>query len=438
MILKDNMSSVLLKSNIGLEIEFYSKHEVDKTSTLLSRLLTKKISVEDKAHSDFQPTQHHFKIEPDMSGGQGLLELVTGSMPYDEARLTIIRVLKWVQENGSTGDRTGLHINVSFDDGEFGQTFLSHMNILKFILEFDEDYVYKSFPSREGLVYSKSIKTIIPNDKYHFDNLDNINPHHFIVPSEKYYGINFEKLQKNYLEFRYLGGNKYEHKISDILNMVDHFVSQLYTSAKDREFTDENKNDLVLILRRHKRVTDAYRNFDDFHKLFPDIGILIDMDSDDRRIDSYWGTLQDRIYEIMVNTKVKEGFINYDSDTGRIQLKQMDLTESFKIEGLDLIECKVSGVVTKCDIYECELINAECTEINLFKASTGLKCKIHNSYVNQTVKLKDCYVYGKNGLMNGEMTGGIFREGRMTPLSKFIDVEIVEFEKISTKYNVSY
>ena len=64
-----------------------------ETQKSLSQLLGKKIRVEDKAHSDFQPTVDEFKLEPDMSGGKGLVELVTGATPYRNARIIIIKYL---------------------------------------------------------------------------------------------------------------------------------------------------------------------------------------------------------------------------------------------------------------------------------------------------------------------------------------------------------
>jgi len=52
--------------------------------------------------------------------------------------------------------------------------------------------------------------------------------------------------------------------------------------------------------------------------------------------------------------------------------------------------------------------------------------------------LDDCYVYGKNSLMNGTMKGGIFREGRITNLSKFEGTEKVEYEKLKTRVDVKH
>jgi hypothetical protein len=80
-------AEVLNASQMGIEFEFYSNLELDETHKSVSEILGRKIKLEDKAHSDFQPSADVFKMEPDMSGGAGLIELVTGPMPYRSARL---------------------------------------------------------------------------------------------------------------------------------------------------------------------------------------------------------------------------------------------------------------------------------------------------------------------------------------------------------------
>mgnify|MGYP003119947997 CR=1 FL=1 len=113
---------ILLDSLVGVEFEFYSEKSAEEAAKELSNILSKKIRVEEKAHSDFKPTDKEFKIEPDMSGGKGLMELVTGALPYDKARLMIINVLNWVSNNGYTTDKSSIHLNISFDPKKTGRS----------------------------------------------------------------------------------------------------------------------------------------------------------------------------------------------------------------------------------------------------------------------------------------------------------------------------
>ena len=156
--LKSTKEQILNSAQIGVEFEFYSNHSLKETQDALSKLLNRKIQLEDKAHSDFVPDDKVFKMEPDMSGGKGLIELVTGPIPYRNARIIIVKMLDWIDQNGYTNDRASIHLNMSFKTEYLEDALMvSKMNVLKFILEFDEAQVYNFFPSREGSTYAKSI-----------------------------------------------------------------------------------------------------------------------------------------------------------------------------------------------------------------------------------------------------------------------------------------
>jgi len=247
-----NDSNILQNALIGVEFEFYSNLSIEDTSKQIGELIGKKIRIETKAHSDFEVTQDEFKIEPDMSGGAKLMELVTGALPYFAARLMIIKVCDWIDKNGYTNDRSSIHLNLSFDKNKIENKYrISKMNVLKFILEFNEDQVFKFFPKREDSAYAKSIKFILPKEDTHLFNSNYINSQNFIFPDSKYYGVNFEKRHKNYLEFRYVGGKDWQKKTSTILHLVDLFLMQVWRSTENNDFTQLNAVELYQYLCRN-------------------------------------------------------------------------------------------------------------------------------------------------------------------------------------------
>jgi len=438
MLLNEQTLNVLLNSKIGYEFEFYSNYSPEETGEKLSKYLDKKISVFDESHNDFKVTTDHYKIEKDYSGGKKLIELVTAAIPYQEARITLIKVLKWIKENGNTNSRCGLHFNISFND-KLGSSFLVRLNRLKFILDFDEDKIFKDYPDRINSVYAKSIKYVIPVDKLSFETAKNVNQNDFIFPTEKYYGVNFLKLEKNYLEFRYLGGDGYETKTDKLLATQDLFIESLYKAAANPAFSQDDKKKLNKILNKHKNVIEAYTSFDKFKENFPNIGLLVNMDTDDRNIDTFWSKIRERIFELLTEGGLTKGVINYDSDSGKMQVKDADFQNSFKLEGIDIVDCtKVRGIINKCDIFNSSLEGAEVYESNLFDNCKTLNSKLKDCYVNRTSVLVDSYFCGNNGVMNGSMKGGIFREGKITDMSKFDGTEVVEYEKIIPGVNAKY
>jgi hypothetical protein len=194
--IKENTKEEILSYGlVGIEFEFYSNLSPEKTGKAFEKLTDKKIRVEDEAHSDFVPTDKEWKLEKDMSGGAGLLELVTGPVKYKSSRKVIIDVLKWIEENGYTTSKCSIHLNVSFDT-ELTQKpgLISQMDPLKFVLNFNEGEVYKLFPNRKNSVYAKSIKWIMPRTEANYFNGQHVNPHIFDFGKEKYYGV----ILKNY------------------------------------------------------------------------------------------------------------------------------------------------------------------------------------------------------------------------------------------------
>jgi hypothetical protein len=423
--------NAIYASKIGLEFEFFANEGLDEVKHNLSNVLNKQIRIEEKAHSEFTPTDEIFKLEPDNSGGTGMIELVTGPMPFVESKLIIAKTLKWIRENGSTNDRCSIHINVAFDGKKLGTlTNVSSLDIGKFVLNFNEDAVYEAFPNRKDSVYAKSIKFIVPLSGMTQPSPATISWRNYMFVSEKYYGVNFSKIPKNYIEFRYLGGKDYEKKYNTIMNMTEHFVLSLYDSLVNPKYNQQDLKVLETILEKHSGVVDSYKDYQTFKKKFPKIHLMVDLKTADQIVETFYPKMRETIFELLTKAGLKEGLINYDADSGRMQLKNAELMKCFEIKGIDIVDSKVQGNILNCDIFSSELINSSLFESNIFGATDVSDSKIEDSYVSKNVMCKDSYVFGIRGVFSGEMEGGIFRKGRATEMAKFENTEIIEIEKI--------
>jgi hypothetical protein len=252
----------------------------------------------------------------------------------------------------------------------------------------------------------------------------------YMFVSEKYYGVNFSKLSQNYIEFRYLGGKDYEKKYNTIMNMTEHFVLSLYESLVNPIYNAEDIKNLDVILEKHSSVVKSYKTYKSFKRQFPKVKLMVDLKTYDQIVETYFPKMREQVFELLTKAGLTEGLINYDSDTGRMQLKGAELMKCFEIKGIDIVDSKIQGNVIGCDIFSTELVNASMTECNLFGATDVVDSKIEDSYVSRNVMCKDSYVFGARGVFSGEMDGGIFRKGRATDLAKFENTEIIEIEKI--------
>ena len=432
--LNEANKDILLKAFCGIEFEFYSNHSVEQTAEMLGKVLNRKVRVEEKAHSDFKPSDREFKIEPDMSGGAGLMEMVTGALAYTDARLIIIKTLAWIQENGYTTDRAGIHLNVSFDKKQVGANFITHMNTLKFILDFKEDQVYKFFPERRDLVYAKSIKYILPkNELFNFDE-NHISKQQFKYPDTKYYGVNFLKQNDGYLEFRYLGGKDYEKKTTTILHLLDLFLIQSWNTCTNPDLNELNRLELRRIMNKMKPTYDLYKDHRNF-KNFQNIKFTLDLSPDGgnrgETIDMYWDQIKEQVIKLITEGGLIEGHINYDTDRSKVQVKDGKLMAAHNLSGYEFVDCEIRGEIKRSDLYRCKIEGADLQSCNLFQSTSIKGSKVQSCYTHASCTLEDCYVFGVDSIFKGKMKAGIFREGGYSEKhAQFDGTEIVNSTKI--------
>jgi len=308
---------------------------------------------------------------------------------------------------------------------------MSKLDIGKFVLNFDEDRVYEAFPNRKDSVYAKSIKFIVP-----LSGMTQSSPgknvwRNYAFVNDKYYGINFTKIPKGYIEFRYLGGKDYEKKYSTILSMTEHFITSLYETLVNPNYTEDDLKLLDSVLEKHRHVIESYKTYKVFKEKFPDIHLMIDLKTEDQIVEMFYPRIREKIFELLTKADMKEGLINYDADSGRIQIKDAKLMRCFEVKGIDIVDSVIQGNIINCDIFGCDIKNSSVFESNLFGATVVEDCKIEESYVSKNVVCEDSYVFGKRGVFSGEMVGGIFRQGRATNFARFSkDTEVIEIEKI--------
>lgn len=426
-------NSVLNTALVGIEFEFYSNYSIEETQKRVSELLDRKIQVETKAHSEFQPDEKVFKMEPDMSGGKGLIELVTGAMAYRNARIVISKMLKWIDENGYTTERSSIHLNLSFDKKYLeDKNTISKMNTLKFILEFNEEQVYKLFPNRENSIYAKSIKWVMPkHESFYFDD-NSISINNFNFPNTKYYGINFDKKIKNYLEFRYVGGKDYQKKKDTIIYLLDRFITQMWKSCFHTEFTDTNKLELKKILNKNLPYREILKDYKNLKKYFPNIDLMVDLQETDSIIRLQWDRIKHKVVSALSNGGMVEGIINYDSDLGAIQVKDGKFPVCYELTGFDLVECEISGNVFTSNLYRCKVDKSALEYCNAYQGTEVTDSKIKSSYVNGSCTATNCYIFGRDGVFKGKAVGGIFREGFIDNNTRFDETEVVVSKKINS------
>lgn len=418
-------------ANIAFEFEFYTDLDAAEIAQLLKKATKKKIVVCAKYHTDLETTAEIWKIEPDMSGGASMLELITGPMKFLEAMTMLSSVCAFIDKNGWTDDKCGIHINMSFDMKSLpvGYNPMNKISKLKLCLGVDEEMIYKLWPDRKGSMYARSMRAIYPLNKFAFnDSFDDVNPEFYHIPDNKYYGLNLTKLTKNYIEARYLGGTNYEKKVQKISPVISMLGNLILSAMESNNFSVTEKAELKKIVVKHKKFVDSFSTLDLVLLNYKNLRILVDLKGEYETVKSFYSTIREKLFDLIVDCQLKRGLLNYDSDASVYQGKDMILKEG-EVKQMELVNCKVSGDITKCSMYDCTVTKSHVVDSEFISGNEVKECKIVGSPVTTTRnKFTDCYIDNKNFPVDGVIKGGVIKSGDISTQAE-IDKDVIIVSK---------
>jgi hypothetical protein len=418
-------------SLISIEIEFYSKENESSVRMQLSSTSNRKVLRSDILMEPIMPNFDFLKLEQMASKKY---RISSGFIPYSEARLLTYKIFDWIKTNGKTSWDCDFSFSVMFNDfGMMGTPNISRLNILKMILHYPENSVYDLFPERKSFPRSKSIKNIYPSSKFYIDTPSSLSSNSFTFPLRKYYGIDFTSLDSGSLRFRYLGGSDYHEKIEDCFKVIDLSIDCLRHCLKNSDLSDLEKNNLEDILESNQKIIDSYASAEALKKNFPNITLMSDLTTHAQIVDTMYPYIRDKIFKLLSESRMTKGFINYDSNQGKLQIKDTVISNAYLLDDVDIFDSKITGNISNCDIFSSQLSNSDIFTSNLFNKSKAVNSFFDNSYLNNNSTLIDCDIMGMNTIISGIVDGGRLISGKVvTRQAKISDLtEIISFEKIS-------
>lgn len=364
-----------------------------------------------KKSTGLKPTSSNFVLKRDYSGGRDMNEIVTGPLPYEEARLVIIKVLDWIRNNGWTDAKCSIHLNISFNPVLSGlKTDVMHIEPLKLVLSYDEKYVYDRFPDRKYNVYARSIYQVFPVNKFVYQSTaENLDPANFIVPDEKYYGINFTKRVLNYLEVRYVGGKDYEKKTAKILEVLDYSILKIYDALLNPSIDALESAKLRSMVVDMKKVIETFSSPQKFFINYPKMTVLVDMKGSIEIIKSYWTTIREQLYSLIIMAGAKEGIFNYDTDLGKAQLKNSVLRNAHELRNFELFDCDFTGSAYDTLFFRCKILNSRLNNCSLIEAVDADNTMLEDTNALSNSVLTNCYINCPDDIIDCKITGGVIR-----------------------------
>ncbi len=422
-------SEIFNSFDIELCFEFNSYYSVQKTASLLGSHLNKMIdTTNDKL---FTPNEHTFQLRCNSIFANPYCNLKTGKLQYQEARFVIIKMFEQLREYGFTGPDNFVRVKLSTSGNQQMIPMITNIDRLKFILDFDESFTHVKFDNLKDSAFVRSMYNIVPINK-RLTDIEHINSSAFTIPNGSIYGIDFTKFAEGSIGFNYIGGVNYEKKTIEALDVLDYYMLAIAKTTADKNYNKDHLNKLNTILDDIRDVLQGYEGPAEFKKQFPDIKLTVDLTTGEQVLKSFWDKIKDKIFDLLANSDIKVGQLNYDTHLSRMQIKDMDFT-SYNLVDYEIVDCKIhDSAIGNCNIYRTEIKDTRIERTNLYGNTELLRCKAKDNFFNKSVTAKDCYVWGKSTVFNGEMDGGVFKEGNKGRFSTFKpNVKIVKYTEIA-------
>lgn len=417
---------------IGFEFEFYNDKSLEETKLILENLFKKNIHIFNEGHSDFIVDSKNYKLERDYSGGKKMFEFITGPELYNDALYVYETFIDYLKKNCYTTEKSAIQINISF----INENLQFSLNKLKFILDMDENFVYEGFENRKNNLYAKSIKKIIPNNIQLNETIDIFDSSNYIIPNSKYYGVNFDKLKQNYLEFRYLGGKDYQFKDSIIKEKMNYFI-KLTEKSINGELTKQNKDFLMSESNSLRNNQIYYKNFQNFKRGFPNLKLYANLIESENYVSLYFDNkMRKSLTKLIVENNITEGVINYNSDSGLFELKDMKIYDPINLEKIDLINCDIyNGNLINVNLFHSRVHGCNITNCATYENSYINNSKLINTYISSMSEINNSYIAGQSRetVIMGKLNDCIFRSGSITNESytKSVNTEFIDYTFIN-------
>ena len=207
--------------------------------------------IEDRVFDEFSVEE----IEDIDSEAGTVVEVITAPLDIEDTIDVMKRMFDFIEDNGSTSNVTGMHINVSYRDARFDK---ENVDPLKMMLLVNENYMSDQFSPRQyvdRMFKYFSREEVIRNLAHAYANegFDGLEREtRSLIPTEtKYQAINFANLgsmESSRIEFRFPGGADY-HKQESLLEWHVLRLCYMVLILFEEDFLyEEYKKDLIRFL----------------------------------------------------------------------------------------------------------------------------------------------------------------------------------------------
>lgn len=403
-----SIQEVYNNTYLGFNFEFYSSKKTEFIAEDLSKSLGKQVMITGSAKT--VPTWSNAVLLKEYNGKRPRYQLKIAPQDYFSLGPALQGILEWINNNAALDYSTKLSVDLSFNHRNL-QTLstVSNMDIGKMILKIDENYLYERFPEMKQSPFALSIKRIIP-----FDGFINVsNPLHslntsFQLPIAEYYAIDFTEQTMGNLRFNYIGGSNYSEDPNKVNESIKYYIFSTYQVLNSQGYTPEMQYELKKLTEEYSKMRRSYYEPEYFINEYKDIRISVNLNRSEQITKTYWNKLRDPLLKLVLESDLRKGDFNLDTDEGRLELRGAELN-GVKIKGFHLVECQIKGFVENCKIWQSKIYNSRINKSVLVSGNDIETSLIESSRVDRSNVIDRSYIVNTGEIINCEVNESIIK-----------------------------
>lgn len=389
-------------SKIGFEFKGQFTDDENVLLEQLKNVLNRKVTFSNIEYKLLEPTDNTAVMIQDGN----FYEIKTPMYSYFEALFIMPKILDFLKGLKEIKN-SYLYFRIGFDP-DFCD--ISQLNVMKFVLEFKEDYILKNIKNLTTDGSLEKLADIKPRNlesctEYVQKELDSLK-----YEENEVYGLNFNTVTLGYITFKYAEEIDYRKKWEELIKCINHTIITLYNASTYTQYTEEEQKQLDEMEENYKDIFDSFSCYELFKEKYQKIKLTSDLDNDTSIINVIYPSIKDKLFDIVIRNNIKTAKINYDTDISKLQLKDLELKKCYHLSGVDIVDSELENCSIKdCDIYDTKINKSTINHCNLFGFANCKDSKFKDSFISRNIKLTDCHVFGALGKMGGTMKGGSLR-----------------------------
>lgn len=393
--------SITGNSLIGFEIGGSFKKNEDELILLLSPILNRDILYSNIEYKLLEPTDKNAVLVKD---GEDYI-IKTPLYNYFEAIYIMPKLFEYVCSNLDKNDRNYIYLKLGFNDS----VNLSNLNITKFVLNFNEKFILDNIVDMTKNGSIERLSDFKPDSIENCSStiqkqLDGLKYNDF---ADNNYGIDFGNIKLGYIILKYLSKIDYNKKIDDILKCINHTIITLYNASTVLEYNDDELKKINKYNEEFNTFAKAFSCYELFREKYKSIKLTVDLDNDISNINLIFPSIREKLFNLVICNNIKQATVNYDSDVSRLQIKGVDLSKCYHLDGIDIVECDIKNCnIKKCDIYDCNIEDSFINDCNLFGYCDCKESKFKDCFISNNIKLVKSIVFGALGKFAGIIDSG--------------------------------